>query len=51
MQVLACAADLPRNALNTFRQLINWQGWDNDETMIVCEDSQWYVADPIHIIR
>jgi hypothetical protein len=36
---------------STFRQLINVDGWDNDETMIVCEEGKWYVADPIHIIR
>lgn len=34
-----------------FRQLVNLDGWDNDETMIVLEGGHWYVADPIHIIR
>jgi len=34
-----------------FRVLVTFQGWDNDEVLIVQENGKWYVADPIHIIR
>jgi hypothetical protein len=33
------------------RVLVTFQGWDRDEVLIVREDSKWYIADPIHIIR
>jgi hypothetical protein len=33
------------------RVLVTFQGWDRDDVLIVREDSKWYIADPIHIIR
>ena len=34
-----------------FYILINFSNGDNDEALLVLESGQWYVADPIHIIR
>ena len=33
------------------RVFVHFAGGDNDETVLVCENGQWFVADPIHIIR
>ena len=38
-------------SLNRLRVFVHFAGGDNDETVLVCENGQWFVADPIHIIR
>lgn len=36
---------------NRFRIWAEFKGGERDETVLVWEDGNWYVADPIHIIR
>jgi hypothetical protein len=43
--------DVVHESRSLVKFTIRLDGWDTDETHIVCEDGQWYVADPIHIIR